>query len=147
MFINTCSELSSYAKIIENSLEKQKIKILVCGGTGCVAGGSLDIYDELARLVEENGNLADVSLLKEDESEVISVKKSGCHGFCEAGPLVRIEPYNYLYLKVKLSDCLDIFNNTVLNGVPVERLMNIVMAPCLKSRKKYPSIKNRQDWC
>ena len=48
---------------------------------------------------------------------------SGCHGFCEMGPLVRIEPYNYLYLKVKLEDCEEIFEKTVLHGEPVKRLM------------------------
>ena len=41
---------------------------------------------------------------------------SGCHGFCEMGPLVRIEPYNYLYLKVKLEDCEEIFEKTILRG-------------------------------
>ena len=45
------------------------------------------------------------------------------HGFCEMGPLVRIEPYNYLYLKVKLEDCEEIFEKTILRGEPVERLM------------------------
>ena len=52
-----------------------------------------------------------------------SVKTSGCHGFCEMGPLVRIEPYHYLYLKVKPEDCEEIFEKTVLRGEPVERLM------------------------
>ncbi|HBD63108.1 MAG TPA: NADH-quinone oxidoreductase subunit F, partial [Clostridiales bacterium] len=99
-----------------------KVKILVCGGTGCVAGGSLKIYDELLRLVSEHGNLVDVDLLKEEEGT--SLKKSGCHGFCEAGPLVRIEPYNYLYLRVQLDDCEEIFTETILNGKPVERLMH-----------------------
>ena len=55
--------------------------------------------------------------------EHVGVKKSGCHGFCEMGPLVRIEPYNYLYLKVKLEDCEEIFEKTVLHGEPVTRLM------------------------
>jgi len=122
MFIKNFNDLSSYAEIFENSLEKQKVKILVCGGTGCVAGGSLKIYDELLRLVSEHGNLVDVDLLKEEEGT--SLKKSGCHGFCEAGPLVRIEPYNYLYLRVQLDDCEEIFTETTLNGQPVERLMH-----------------------
>ncbi|MDF2617041.1 MAG: Respiratory-chain dehydrogenase domain 51 kDa subunit [Sedimentibacter sp.] len=121
MLIQTHHDLSSYAKKFESSLKKQKIKVLVCCGTGCLASGSLAIYDELARLIKENGSLADVDLLKEEEGT--SVKKSGCHGFCEAGPLVRIEPYNYLYLRVKLEDCEDIFNHTIMNGEPVERLM------------------------
>ncbi|HBV68205.1 MAG TPA: NADH-quinone oxidoreductase subunit F, partial [Clostridiales bacterium] len=117
MFIKNFNDLSSYAEIFENSLKKQKVKILVCGGTGCVAGGSLKIYDELLRLVSEHGNLVDVDLLKEEEGT--SLKKSGCHGFCEAGPLVRIEPYNYLYLRVQLDDCEEIFTETILNGKPV----------------------------
>ncbi|MEL7649976.1 MAG: NADH-quinone oxidoreductase subunit NuoF [Sedimentibacter sp.] len=121
MFIKTHDDLSSYAKIFQNSLKKQKIKVLVCGGTGCVASGSLKIYNELLRLVKENGSWADVDLLKEEEGT--SVKKSGCHGFCEAGPLVRVEPYNYLYLRVKPEDCDDIFNYTILKGEPVKRLM------------------------
>jgi len=122
MFIKNFNDLSSYAEIFENSLEKQTVKILVCGGTGCVAGGSLKIYDELLRLVSEHGNLVDVDLLKEEGGT--SLKKSGCHGFCEAGPLVRIEPYNYLYLRVQLDDCEEIFTETILNGKPVERLMH-----------------------
>ena len=43
--------------------------------------------------------------------------------FAKMGPLVRIEPYNYLYLKVKLEDCEEIFEKTVLHGEPVTRLM------------------------
>ncbi len=44
-----------------------------------------------------------------EEIAHVGLKMSGCHGFCEMGPLVRIEPYNYLYLKVKLEDCEEIF--------------------------------------
>lgn len=136
MFIKTISDLTSYAKTFESSLEKQKVKILVCGGTGCVAGGSLNIYHELSRLVKEKGVLVDVDLLKEEEG--IGVKKSGCHGFCEAGPLVRIEPYNYLYLRVKLEDCNEIFNKTVMNGEPVERLMHHDNEKIYKTQEEIP---------
>ncbi|MEL7604419.1 NADH-quinone oxidoreductase subunit NuoF [Sedimentibacter saalensis] len=136
MLIKTHHDLSSYAKKFENSLNKQKIKVLVCCGTGCIASGSLKIYDELSRLIRENGSLADVDLLKEEEGT--SVKKSGCHGFCEAGPLVRIEPYNYLYLKVKLEDCEDIFKQTILNGEPVERLMYQDEKKVYKTQEEIP---------
>jgi len=121
MFVKSYYDLSSYADTFKNSLDKQKVKVLICAGTGCVASGSLKLYNEFVRLIKENGVLCDVDLLKEEEG--ISVKKSGCHGFCEAGPLVRIEPYNYLYLRVKLEDCEDIFNHTILKGEPIERLM------------------------
>lgn len=121
MLIKNYDSLVSIADTFKASLEKQSKKVLVCAGTGCLAGGSLAIYERIKDLVKEKGLLVDVDLLKEEEG--IGVKKSGCHGFCEAGPLIRIEPYNYLYLHVKLEDCEDIVNQTLINGNPVERLM------------------------
>lgn len=121
MIIKKYDDLTSIADTFKKSLEKQTKKVLVCAGTGCLAGGSLAIYEKIKKLVNEKGLLVDVDLLKEEEG--IGVKKSGCHGFCEAGPLVRIEPYNYLYLHVTLDDCEDIVNNTLINGEPVKRLM------------------------
>ncbi|QSX06797.1 NADH-quinone oxidoreductase subunit NuoF [Sedimentibacter sp. zth1] len=119
--IKSFEELLSVSETYRKSLEKQYIKVLVCGGTGCVAGGSLKIYERIKELVKEKGLLVEVNLEKEQEG--ISVKKSGCHGFCEAGPLVRIEPFNYLYLHVKVEDCEEIVQTTVINRKPVERLM------------------------
>ncbi len=53
----------------------------------------------------------------------MGVKMSGCHGFCEMGPLVSIEPYNYLYIKVSLEDCEEIFQKTICDGESIERLL------------------------
>lgn len=121
MKINSIKELIGISQRYKNALEKQSKHVLVCGGTGCVAGGSIDIYNELKRLIAEKGLLATVELYEEDKG--IGVKKSGCHGFCEAGPLVRIEPDKFLYLKVKLEDCEEIVNETLIEGKPIERLM------------------------
>ena len=101
-------------------LRGQKCKILVCGGTGCLAGGADKIYAKMLELTE---HLDDAQVEFGAEIAHTSVKTSGCHGFCEMGPLVRIEPYHYLYLKVKPEDCQEIFEKTVLHGEPVERLM------------------------
>ena len=105
------------------ALKLQTRKILVCAGTGCVAGGSLDIHDELIRLIEEKGIKCSVELEKDPHNESIGIKKSGCHGFCEMGPLVRIEPEGILYTKVKLEDCEDIVNQTIADGKVVNRLV------------------------
>ncbi|ABW18536.1 NADH-quinone oxidoreductase subunit NuoF [Alkaliphilus oremlandii] len=121
MRINSIEELINTSKIFKNSLEQQQKQVLVCGGTGCVAGGALEVYDEIKRLIEERGLLAQVELYEEERG--IGVKKSGCHGFCEAGPLVRIEPDQFLYLKVKREDCKEIVETTLIDGKPVERLM------------------------
>jgi len=119
--IKSYDDLLSMEKLYKKSLDKQRKKVLICAGTGCVAGGSLKIYEKIKSLVEEKGLLVDIDLTKEEEG--IGVKKSGCHGFCEAGPLVRIEPYNYLYLHVKLEDCEEIVSKTLKEGKPIERLM------------------------
>ncbi|MEG0773685.1 SLBB domain-containing protein, partial [Clostridium sp.] len=103
-------------------LESQTIKILICAGTGCVAGGALDIYDEFTRLMKEKDINCEVSLEKEPHDESVGIKKSGCHGFCEMGPLVRIEPWGYLYIKVKPEDCEEILDTTIVNNQCVERL-------------------------
>ena len=104
----------------QRKLKETTCRVLVCGGTGCLAGGSDKIYRRLLELAVDQPR---VSVEFGPEIAHTSIHKSGCHGFCEMGPLVRIEPYNYLYLKVQLSDCEEIFERTILRGQPVERLM------------------------
>ncbi len=104
------------------ALKLETKKILVCAGTGCVSSGSLDIFDRLKSLLEERGIPCSVELQEDPHDESVGVKKSGCHGFCEMGPLVRIEPQGWLYTKVKLEDCEDIIDETVIKGKHIERL-------------------------
>ncbi len=121
MEINNLDELKAFANRSVKALDNQKKKVLVCAGTGCVAGGSIDIYNRIRELIGEKNLLVDLEL--DFEKEGIGVKKSGCHGFCEMGPLVRIEPENYLYLRVQLEDCEEIAEKTLINNEPIERLM------------------------
>jgi NADH-quinone oxidoreductase subunit F len=97
-----------------------KKRVLVCAGTGCVANGSLKIYDRLCELVKEQGLAVEVVAQRE---EGVDVAKSGCHGFCEMGPLVRIEPAGILYTKVKLADVEEIVEATLKEDQVVERLL------------------------
>lgn len=126
------------------NLQKQHKKILVCGGTGCVAGGSLDIYAAFQeRIVQGNYSFVDLELEKEEEPNV-TVKKSGCHGFCEMGPLVRIEPYGILYVKVKKEDVDEIFDTTIIGGKPVERLLYRSEGKIHPTEKEIPFYKKQQ---
>lgn len=126
--ITNVSELDAAVKQAETMLHADSHRILVCAGTGCLAGGSQKIYDRFCEMAKQSEGVK-VEFVPEAEDTVIKeachvgVKKSGCHGFCEMGPLVRIEPYNYIYIKVKEEDCEEIFNETILHGRPVERLM------------------------
>jgi len=121
--LNSREELIAFRKECVDALACETKKILVCGGTGCVAGGSLEIYDKLREILEEKGITVAVELQHDKiHHDVVGIKKSGCHGFCEMGPLVRIEPQGWLYTRVKLEDCAEIIEKTIIGGECIERL-------------------------
>lgn len=123
MKIRTRQELDQKQREYLKSLQNQKKQILVCGGTGCVAGGSLKIFAKLNEIMLEKGINCVVKLEKEPEHDSVGIKKSGCHGFCEKGPLLRIEPGGILYTKVKVEDCEEIVEKTIIGNEIVERLV------------------------
>ncbi len=84
--------------------------LLICRGTGCVSGGSNEIYEALKREVETAG------------LNRVNVDFTGCHGFCQRGPIVVIEPEGYFYTEVTVADVLEIVQSHLVNGQPVERL-------------------------
>ena len=123
--IESRKELTERRIEFKQALNAQKKQILICGGTGCVAGGSLKIYDRMQELLNERGVKCTVKLdvHDHDQEESVGLKKSGCHGFCEMGPLLRIEPMGWLYIKVKPEDCEDIIEQSILNDEVVDRLV------------------------
>lgn len=114
-------------QVREQSLEtiaNSKCRILICAGTGCLAGGSGEIYEKMCELVKENPDV-EVEFgaeIAHGEGEV-GVKRSGCHGFCEMGPLMRIEPMGILYTKVSVDDCEAIFERTIKKGDIIRHLL------------------------
>ena len=64
------------------------VNVMVCAGTGCIAGGAMKVYEYLKSACERRGIPVAVSLRQEAGAKGIHLKKSGCHGFCEIGPLV-----------------------------------------------------------
>ena len=123
MIFNSREALVEARARFKNAYDHQTRKIIVCGGTGCVAGGSLEIYETLKTLMEKKGINVSVTLEEEPHGEdEVGLKKSGCHGFCEMGPLVRIEPQGWLYTKVKVEDCREILHTTVIDGEYIDRL-------------------------
>ena len=105
-------------------IEDCDCRILVCSGTGCIATGSTKIYEEFLELVRDTPNVC-LDFAPHDEGEHVGVKKTGCQGFCELGPLVRIQRggETIQYVKVQKEDCQEIFEQTVLHGEVVERLL------------------------
>jgi len=120
MRIETREQLQAIRKEAKAKIDATPIRILICAGTGCISGGSQFIYDKMKELVGDNEN---VEVKFEGHVPHPEVKKSGCHGFCEMGPLMRIEPLNILYVKVQPEDCEEIYNETIKNRKVIDRLV------------------------
>ena len=98
--------------------------VLICAGTGCIAGGAMKIYENIKAECERRGLSVYVGLKHDtDEEKSLHVKMSGCHGFCEMGPLVHIEPMGVMYIHVTPEDCHEILERTVLGGEIIDRLV------------------------
>jgi NADH-quinone oxidoreductase subunit F len=121
--INTPADLGPMRDYCQAALGRQKVRFLVCAGTGCIAGGSMAVYQELQRLLSERDINVDVELLYEGKESDAGVGTSGCHGFCQMGPLVRVEPTGTFYTRVKAADVPDIITATLDENSEVERLL------------------------
>ena len=124
MKLNNRADLTAFRAACKAAFDAEERKLLICAGTGCVASGSLEVYDRLNELLKEKGlsTRAEFSADCGAHTDSVGLKKCGCHGFCEMGVLVRVEPQGFLYTKVQVEDCADIIEETILNGRCVERL-------------------------
>lgn len=88
--------------------------ILVCGGTGCRASQSELILQNLKEAVERH-----------KLQDIVQVIRTGCFGFCEKGPIVKMVPDNTFYVQVKPTDAEDIVREHLVKGRKVERLLYV----------------------
>ena len=88
--------------------------IRVCCGTGCLANGSRNVAEAFEQEISKNMLPANVECI---------VKRTGCNGFCENGPLVTIVPDNISYYHVKPEDVPEILEKTILGAETVDRLL------------------------
>ncbi|MGR6836364.1 NADH-ubiquinone oxidoreductase-F iron-sulfur binding region domain-containing protein [Syntrophomonas erecta] len=86
--------------------------IMVCCGTGCTANGGQDVYQAFCNEIEG-----------QEEFEVVGVKSTGCNGWCEKGPLVKIVPDDITYCGVKPADVKEIVDRTLKEGELIKRLL------------------------
>ena len=87
--------------------------ILVCAGTGCTSSGAVPLVEALEKELERFGL-----------NKSVEVVVTGCHGFCEMGPLVVVYPQDYFYVRVQAEDAAEIVEKTIRGGgQPVERLL------------------------
>lgn len=123
MRIENRQHLAQCREDYRKALECQYKKVLICCGSGCVASGSMNVYSRMKELLHERGLRVDVELQHEGNEESVGLKRSGCLGFCQMGPLMRIEPMGLMYTKVSVDDCEEIIEKTILGDEIIDRLL------------------------
>lgn len=89
-----------------------KYHILICGGTGCHASQSAQIKENFEKIIVEKNLQNDVQIVG-----------TGCFGFCEKGPIVKMLPDNTFYTQVTPEDCNEIVQEHIIKGRKVQRLL------------------------
>jgi len=110
--IESAATLESYREKLIKDLGKYSTVVSVCGGPGCHAQNCNEIYEALRQAVEESGL-----------NKTVKVRKTGCHGFCEMGPLAVIHPSGVFYKKLSLEDVPSIVSRTLMKGEIIEELL------------------------
>ncbi|MBN2361788.1 MAG: NAD(P)H-dependent oxidoreductase subunit E, partial [Deltaproteobacteria bacterium] len=106
----------AHAATLATSPEAKQRRVLVCCGTGCLAGGAAAVAEELEK------QLAVLDKKQRVQLNLVC-KKTGCHGFCEKGPLVVLMPEAIFYKGVKPKDVEAIVQKTLLGGEVIDKLL------------------------
>ncbi len=113
--LKSVKDLNQLREKLLNEIQDKKI-ISICSGTGCKAYASDEIYcsikEEIKKIAKSNP----------EKVKDILLKRTGCHGFCENGPIIVIYPEQICYIKSKVEDAKEILDST-LEGRIIERLL------------------------
>ena len=110
--LQDANELKTERERILNFQQQFAATVLICGGTGCQATRSTAVIEALEKQLQSQGL-----------AEKVLVRITGCHGFCEQGPIMVLEPEGILYCRLSPEDCRDIVSHTIKKGEVLERLL------------------------
>ncbi|VEN72832.1 NADH dehydrogenase [Candidatus Desulfarcum epimagneticum] len=110
MRINSPAELDQFRKGLVSKRDPNRTVISLCSGSACHATGSDEVAESLKEEIQKQGVDADV-------------RRTGCHGFCERGPIVVIHPGEICYFQVKPGDIPEIISETVKQKKIIDRLL------------------------
>jgi NADH-quinone oxidoreductase subunit F len=110
--LNSYRELEHLRELLRQQRRAYKTTVMICGGTGCQASQSPAVIDAIRN-----------ELTKQGLSSSVRLCVTGCHGFCEQGPVMIIEPGNIFYCRVTPEDAFEIVYQTLVKGQIVERLL------------------------
>ncbi|KTB48506.1 NADH-ubiquinone oxidoreductase-F iron-sulfur binding region domain-containing protein [Dehalogenimonas alkenigignens] len=122
--LNSASELELLREEIKRSASARTRTVTICCGTGCLAYGGAKVAQAFRDEIINRGLASEVE-----------IKTTGCHGFCERGPLVVIRPENILYQRVKPADVPQVIDETVNGGKVIDRLLYTI--PGTKQKVTY----------
>ena len=111
--------IEQIAKDYNEAYKKITGRVVICGGTGCIAGGSLKVYEAFQKEMEKHHIGFCLQITKDCHENYLSM--SGCRGFCAQGPLVSVG--DVFYTKVKPEDVPEIVEKTLLKGEVIDRLL------------------------
>ena len=106
------SDLEKHREALIAAYDPNRVRITVCGGTGCHAQGGEKLIESLRAAV-----------IKYGLGDSVDVKVTGCHGFCEKGPVVVVRPRNVFYVQVQADDADDLVRVTLKEDGVLERLL------------------------
>ena len=112
--LQTPEELESLRESLVARRDPDKPRISVCCGTGCRVYGSMEVVEAFS---EETGRRG-----LDNEIDVVS---TGCHGFCEKGPVVVLNPSGIFYQRMTVDDVPDVVSETMLKGTVIDRLLYV----------------------
>ena len=111
--------IEQIAKDYNEAYKKITGRVVICGGTGCIAGGSMKVYEAFQQEMEKRKIGFCLQITKDCHENYLSL--SGCRGFCAQGPLVSVG--DIFYTKVKPEDVAEIVEKTLLKGEVIDRLL------------------------
>ncbi len=110
--IASTSDLHLLHQQLQNERSKVRTTITICAGTGCQASRSLAVMDALKSELNQNG-----------QAQTTHIRPTGCHGFCEQGPIMVIDPGSIFYCRITPQDVPEIISKTVARGEIIDRLL------------------------
>jgi len=110
--LNTLEDLKQFRESLASLEAKVTTAINICSGTGCQASGSVKVIEALKAALDAQGL-----------TDTVKLRTTGCHGFCEQGPIMVIDPANILYCRISPEDVSEIVCQTIQKNQVIERLL------------------------
>ncbi|MGZ6292248.1 MAG: (2Fe-2S) ferredoxin domain-containing protein, partial [Syntrophales bacterium] len=110
--INSPADLEEYRKNILSKTDQNRPCIALCSGSACNASASAEVALALEEEIDKQGL-----------RDTVGIRRTGCHGFCEKGPIIDIHPEGICYFNVAASDVPEIISQTIKEKKIVERLL------------------------